>query len=346
MTRKLFRMLGPLLALLLVLLMFQGSALVSAQDDLLEDEFDQVPLEEVNDNPLAFGGQEVTVEGGIDEVLANGVFTIASDTFTDDDETLVVGANQEVIDTPVAENRRVWVTGVPVVFATTEVEEEFALDLDPDFFADWEGQPAILATDIRFVVIDEPFVDEAFLEGTVTGLPLDLPTVALRDEEGNVIGQADFTRTRRDRLLLKIDAAGIDPTRQLVAIAPDEVCDAEDFEVVVSQILDLSQYIFLAEPTSWVDEEFVEDGLADEALLDETETAFDEEFDREYFVVLPHFAAANLFRGEGSALVVHRGRSARSDIITCGVITEDLAAEGDSFEVGAEVLDEDEELID
>ncbi|MDQ4077358.1 MAG: hypothetical protein M3220_14060 [Chloroflexota bacterium] len=159
----------------------------------------------------------------------------------------------------------------------------------------------------------DEFLEEDFSEvrdGDELRTPVDIPPVTLRDIEGNVIGEADFNWTRRSRLLLEIDAVGIDPNRQRVAVAPARVCETEDFEMVGREILDLSQFTFLEDPIPA----------------------------REFLAVLPRSIADDLFVEEGSAIVVHRGRSVRSDIIACGVIDEGITAGDAAF------VDEEDEV--
>lgn len=107
-------------------------------------------LEAITDNPSAYVGQQVTVDGDVNVVLNDQAFTIANETMTDDDEVLVINAGQ-VDPATLQEDTEVRVTGEVVQFTQADVEQQYGLDLDEQLTAEFEGRPAIVAQSIQTV---------------------------------------------------------------------------------------------------------------------------------------------------------------------------------------------------
>ncbi|MDQ4076853.1 MAG: hypothetical protein M3220_11490 [Chloroflexota bacterium] len=191
----------------------------------------------------------------------------------------------------------------PEVIIEVQPEVEIAVTpnvqvaVTPNVQVETESEVAVEAADAD--------VDVEAAEEEV-GVSANLRTVVLVDEEGNQLGQARFTTTRRGRLLLELTSNEFDPTTQYLAIVPAAVCEAPDFEMGDEEtILDLSGF------------DFQEVGTLGENDVEANE----------FFTLIAGFDTSQLTGDEGGALAVHRGRSARSDIIACGVIDEGLAAE-------------------
>lgn len=103
-------------------------------------------------NPDQYMGQQVVIEGSIDRIFSATVFTL------DEDALLAAGIDNDLLI--VAENAnafalddgwlddQVQVTGTVRLFVLAEVEREFVLDLDDELVVDFEGRPAIIATQV------------------------------------------------------------------------------------------------------------------------------------------------------------------------------------------------------
>ena len=109
-------------------------------------------IEEIAEDPARYIGRRVTVSGEIDDLLGPRAFTIGGEGWFDGDELLVVSAGPipaprgRPADAPLREDDLVQVTGPVRRFALADVEREIGVDLDDARFANWEGQPAVVAT--------------------------------------------------------------------------------------------------------------------------------------------------------------------------------------------------------
>lgn len=92
------------------------------------------------DEATTYVGQQVTVSAEVSETISPDVFAIAGAV-----DPLLIVEEQEI--PPLDEGATVQVTGtVQDDFAVTTVEEELGVDLVDEDFADYEGQPYIMAT--------------------------------------------------------------------------------------------------------------------------------------------------------------------------------------------------------
>lgn len=184
----------------------------------------------VNDAPLAYSDQTVTVEGDVNVLLGPSAFTIASNTITDDDETLVVSAFGEALNNRLVEDESIQVTGEPVLFAIADIEQDFDLDLDDDLYVEWEGQPAILATSITSIEgfendVESDMVIDPVADFFTLDMVLDNPeayygeTIAGTTEVGSLIDANSMTIETEELLfeeeLLVFDPTGTIPTFNL-----------------------------------------------------------------------------------------------------------------------------------
>lgn len=109
-----------------------------------------VTIEELADDPSEFYGEAVTVSGEVIEAVEPGAFRIEGD----DEELLVVGVQQlpritEGAVKEVNEGDRVRVTGQVREFKIEEVQQEVDRGIDDEYFGDFEGDPALLATSVE-----------------------------------------------------------------------------------------------------------------------------------------------------------------------------------------------------
>jgi hypothetical protein len=110
-----------------------------------------VTLGDITAEPDTYIDQTVTVEGGVDEVRGERAFTIADNTFLDLNEVLVLGANQEALDTALEADAPVVVTGTVRRLVAAEIEQELGFDLDTEIEAEFEDKPVIIATNVEVV---------------------------------------------------------------------------------------------------------------------------------------------------------------------------------------------------
>jgi len=124
---------------------------VIVADTVQVTEIVDATLDSITDDPAAYYGRLITVEGGIDELHGERSFTIADSTLTDANELLVIGASPEVLDTALAAEQPVRVRGVLHELAVAEIERDFDLDLQPEIEAEYEQKPVLIATNVEVV---------------------------------------------------------------------------------------------------------------------------------------------------------------------------------------------------
>ena len=136
------------------LLLKQGSAILlslaavfatAKHQELQAQETDgNATIEEISEGEEVVVGEEVTVRGEVEEVEPGISFTIQEEGLFQGDEVLVINVSDTEI--PVGtEDLPLQITGEVGTLVTADVEEEYGLDLDPDFYVDYESQPVIFA---------------------------------------------------------------------------------------------------------------------------------------------------------------------------------------------------------
>ncbi len=108
---------------------------------------ERVTVEELTNNPSEFYGDRVTVSGQVVEAVEPNAFRIDSG----GDQLLVVGVQQlpkitEGEVKQVNEGDRVRVTGEVRQFRIEEIRQEVDHGIDDEYFDDFEGDPALLAS--------------------------------------------------------------------------------------------------------------------------------------------------------------------------------------------------------
>ncbi|MDP8922022.1 MAG: hypothetical protein M3O34_04000 [Chloroflexota bacterium] len=131
--------------------------------------FEFVTVDDIAENPAAYVGQTVRVNGEVEEIdepvgVGYRSFALEDSDFLFDEQILVIGATPleravgpgvAPVATPFADldGRFVWVTGEVRPFNILEFERELGVDLDDTVYDDWEGQAAIIARSIRIAPI-------------------------------------------------------------------------------------------------------------------------------------------------------------------------------------------------
>ncbi|MCZ2817873.1 hypothetical protein [Modestobacter sp. VKM Ac-2984] len=101
---------------------------------------DETVVEEAEEAPgiQLVEGEQVTIEGEVQEVLDPYAFTVG------EDETLVYGAEAFTVE----EGDEVTVTGDVAVFTIADVEEEYDFDLTDDLYVDYETELAVESDEV------------------------------------------------------------------------------------------------------------------------------------------------------------------------------------------------------
>lgn len=107
-----------------------------------------VTLGDITANPAEFVGSRVTVSGEVNDVVADSAFTIGGDDFADGEELLVVAVDVPIEregDEELSEEDVVQVTGTVRMFSLAATDDDLGVRLDPETFAEFEGEPVIVA---------------------------------------------------------------------------------------------------------------------------------------------------------------------------------------------------------
>lgn len=113
---------------------------------------ERVTVEELTNNPSEFYGESVTVSGEVMEAVEPAAFRIEGD----DEELLVAGVQQlpKIVEGEVKEvneGDRVRVTGEVRQFKMEEIKQDVDYGIDNEYFGDFEGDPAVLASSVEVI---------------------------------------------------------------------------------------------------------------------------------------------------------------------------------------------------
>ncbi|NEP18812.1 MAG: hypothetical protein F6J97_18250 [Leptolyngbya sp. SIO4C1] len=104
--------------------------------------------ETVAEDPTAFYGERIVVDGEIETVYAPDAFSLEADQLFESGELLVVGAVPEVAQ----EDNVIAVSGILLPFSIENLEQEYELQWDAALrdliAAEYTGQPALIAQEI------------------------------------------------------------------------------------------------------------------------------------------------------------------------------------------------------
>ncbi|MBE9182483.1 hypothetical protein IQ268_28440 [Oculatella sp. LEGE 06141] len=143
-----------------------------------------VSAEDVTDETAELIGQAVTIRSEVINKVGESSFTLSDEQWLNGEEILVLNASGEPFIIPI-DDTEVQVTGTVERFVTADLEREYDLDLQPDVYANYESQPAIVAQSIA--VAPEP--------GEITEDPSQYygQTLAVTGEVEEIIGPNAFT---------------------------------------------------------------------------------------------------------------------------------------------------------
>jgi hypothetical protein len=138
-------------AVILVLLALLLWALFNNNDSASPDT--GATISEIVQAPNDYVGQTVTVRSGVEEVISPVAFSLDEDAVFEggiDDDLLVVSATQDApLDFETLEGNPALVSGTVHQFDIAAFEQELGYDLDDSLFANWDGRPALIATDVQ-----------------------------------------------------------------------------------------------------------------------------------------------------------------------------------------------------
>jgi limonene-1,2-epoxide hydrolase len=103
-------------------------------------------LDVVLDDPAAFYGQTVTVEGNIFEMMNERLFRISDFDLIDPDELLILHSTDGELN--LQPDVRVQITGTVQPFHLVDIESQFGFDLDDALFVGFENQPVLIADSV------------------------------------------------------------------------------------------------------------------------------------------------------------------------------------------------------
>ena len=107
-----------------------------------------VTTEEVANNTDALAGKTVTVRSEPKEKVGPASFTVSDEKFFGDESILVVNASGEPFTLPADDDIEIQVTGVVRKLVIADVEREYNLKLDKQYYLEYENKPAIIAQSI------------------------------------------------------------------------------------------------------------------------------------------------------------------------------------------------------
>lgn len=104
-----------------------------------------VTTKEVANNAAALAGKTVTVRSEPKGKVGPTSFTVSDEQFFGSEPILVINASGEPFALPTDDDIEVQVTGIVRNLVLADVEKEYSLDLDPQYYVEYENKPAIIA---------------------------------------------------------------------------------------------------------------------------------------------------------------------------------------------------------
>jgi hypothetical protein len=143
-----------------------------------------VPLNAIAASPDAFAGKRVTVQGNIAQMVGQRAFTLADQ--AGDTRLLVVMAEPDAT-IPVGE--AVVLTGDVSSFELNAVERASSVDLQPDLFAEYAGQPVIVAQSLNLAVPAAGIPDPGSNAGSTASAGISVTLDEIGDNPGAYYGK-------------------------------------------------------------------------------------------------------------------------------------------------------------
>ncbi|MEB3280427.1 MAG: hypothetical protein VKK42_16065 [Lyngbya sp.] len=113
-----------------------------------EQALENVTTQQVSEETSNYVGQTVTIRGDVNDVVGDASFLMDDEQLLGGEEILIVNASGEGITLPRGEGSQVQVTGEVRNFVIADLEREYGLDFDPNLYAEYEQQPAVIAQSI------------------------------------------------------------------------------------------------------------------------------------------------------------------------------------------------------
>jgi len=117
----------------------------------------QPSVADIAGDPQAYYGQDVTVTGEVEDGFGPNAVVLEGRHLLSKGEVLLIAPQGLPVpqgrpaDQPLQSGDDVQVTGTLRPFVREDVARNLGLNLDPGTFRDWEGKPAIIASDLRMV---------------------------------------------------------------------------------------------------------------------------------------------------------------------------------------------------
>ncbi|ERT04701.1 hypothetical protein M595_5362 [Lyngbya aestuarii BL J] len=113
-----------------------------------EEALENVTTQQVSEETSNYVGETVTIRGDVNEVVGEASFLMDDEQLLGGEEILVVNASGEGITLPEGTENQVQITGEVRNFVIADLETEYGLDFDPNLYAEYEQQPAVIAQSI------------------------------------------------------------------------------------------------------------------------------------------------------------------------------------------------------
>ena len=107
-----------------------------------------VTTEEVANNSAQLDGKTVTVRSEPKGKVGPTSFTVEDEKFFGSEPILVVNASGEPFTLPADDDTEIQVTGIVRNLVIADIEREYSLTLDKQYYAEYENKPAIVAQSI------------------------------------------------------------------------------------------------------------------------------------------------------------------------------------------------------
>ncbi|MEO0933425.1 MAG: hypothetical protein AAFY21_06590, partial [Cyanobacteria bacterium J06641_2] len=107
-----------------------------------------VTTKEVVNNVDALTGKTVTVRSEPKQKVGPASFTVEDEKFFGSESILVVNASGEPFTLPADDDIEIQVTGIVRNLVLADVESEYNLKLDKQYYVEYENKPAIIAQSI------------------------------------------------------------------------------------------------------------------------------------------------------------------------------------------------------
>ncbi|MDJ0635082.1 MAG: hypothetical protein QNJ34_17965, partial [Xenococcaceae cyanobacterium MO_188.B29] len=104
-----------------------------------------VTIEDIAEEDNVALGEEVTVRGEVTEVEPGMSFILQEEGLFEGDEVLVINVSQQMLPEQ-QDNLELQVTGEKGMLVVADVEQEYGLELNPEFYVDYENKPVIFAS--------------------------------------------------------------------------------------------------------------------------------------------------------------------------------------------------------